>query len=78
MKLIPKTPLALLLLGTTLGVWAQNNPPIQCECCTDVCTVVVGPAGSYTYTSVQISPGTNVCLGGSISASPTALLTSNP
>jgi len=70
MKLIPKTPLALLLLGTTLGVWAQNNPPIQCECCTDVCYVVQAPPGSYTYTNVNISPGTNVCLGSSISAAP--------
>ena len=77
MKLIPKIPLALLLLGTTLRVCAQNNPPVQCECCTDVCYVVVGPAGSYTYTNVAISPGTNVCLGPTIAASPGALLTSN-
>ena len=27
MKLTPKKPLALLLLGTTLAMWAQNNPP---------------------------------------------------
>jgi hypothetical protein len=70
MKLIPKIPLALLLLGTTLRVCAQNNPPVQCECCTDVCYVVQAPPGSYTYTNVNISPGTNVCLGSSISAAP--------
>ncbi len=37
MKLTTKIPFALLLLGTTLVSWAQNNPPIGCVTDTTNC-----------------------------------------
>jgi hypothetical protein len=63
MKLILKISIALLLPGTILSAWAQNNPPVQCPCCTSWCEVVLGPTGGMTFTDVQMEPGTNACLG---------------
>ena len=72
MKPTFKTPLAILLLGGNIVSWAQNNPPVQCDCCSNWRQVVVGPTGTMTYTNVEVSPSANICLGTWISAWPDA------
>ena len=69
MKVIPKIPLALFLLETTtLGLWAQNNPPVQCQCCDPPwCAVVQGPTGTITSDSVVFTTGSGLCVGGDCS-----------
>lgn len=62
MKPTIKIPLAILLLGTTIESWAQNNPPPGCVTSVTNCYYWVGAtncgAVSYDYT--------NICAGGSV------------
>jgi hypothetical protein len=62
MKLTLKISLAFLLVGITIGSWAQNNPPPGCVIAHTNCMGTSSPTnwGGLTYYS------TNICLGGSV------------